>query len=50
MACDVMPVAVNGAPLTVDEVLRFEALPLGALASRRAVVRWSDVTEGECAR
>jgi hypothetical protein len=29
---------------TVVEVLRFEDLPLG---SRRAVVRWSDGTEGE---
>ena len=35
---------------TVEEVLRFEELPLGALASRRAVVRWSDGTVGECAR
>ena len=34
----------------VEEVLRFEDLPLGALASRRAIVRWSDGTEGECAR
>ena len=34
----------------VEEVLRFEDLPAGALASRRAIVRWSDGTEGECAR
>ena len=34
----------------VEEVLRFEDLPVGALASRRAVVRWSDGTESEAAR
>ena len=34
----------------VQEVLRFEELPLGSLASRRAVVRWSDGTEGEAVR
>jgi hypothetical protein len=34
----------------VDEVLRFEDLPLGSLASRRAIVRWSDGTEGEAIR
>ncbi len=32
---------------TVVEVLRFEDLPPGELASRRAVVRWSDGTVGE---
>jgi hypothetical protein len=26
----------------VEEVLRFEELPPGSMASRRAVVRWSD--------
>ena len=31
----------------VVEVLRFEDLPLGSRGSRRAVVRWSDGTEGE---
>ena len=35
---------------TVEEVLRFEDLPLGSLGSRRAVVRWSDGTEGEALR
>ena len=35
---------------TVVEVLRFEDLPLGSLASRRAVVRWSDGSEGEALR
>jgi hypothetical protein len=35
---------------TVEEVLRFEDLPLGSLGSRRAVVRWSDDTEGEALR
>jgi hypothetical protein len=34
----------------VEEVLRFEELPLGSLASRRALVRWSDGTEDEAAR
>ena len=32
---------------TVAEVLRFEDLPLGSRGSRRAIVRWSDGTEGE---
>ena len=32
---------------TVVEVLRFEDLPLGSRGSRRAIVRWSDGTEGE---
>jgi hypothetical protein len=41
---------LDGARPIVEEVLRFEELPLGALASRRAVVRWSDGTESECAR
>jgi hypothetical protein len=35
---------------TVEEVLAFEDLPPGSLASRRAVVRWSDGTEGEALR
>jgi hypothetical protein len=35
---------------TVVEVLRFEDLPLGSLAGRRAVVRWSDGSEGEALR
>ena len=35
---------------TVEEVLRFEDLPLGSRGSRRAVVRWSDGTEGEALR
>src|SRR5438477_156807 len=35
---------------TVELVLRFEELPPGSLASRRAVVRWSDGTEGEALR
>ena len=32
---------------TVVEVLRFEDLPPGSPGSRRAVVRWSDGSEGE---
>jgi hypothetical protein len=31
--------------LIVEEVLRFEDLPLGSLGTRRAVVRWSDGSE-----
>jgi hypothetical protein len=34
----------------VVEVLAFEDLPVGSLASPRAVVRWSDDTEGEALR
>jgi hypothetical protein len=29
----------------VEEVLRFEDLPLGSAGTRRAIVRWSDGTE-----
>ena len=35
---------------TVEEVLRFEDVPPGELASRRAVVRWGDRTGGEALR
>lgn len=35
---------------TVELVLSFEDLPAGSLGSRRAVVRWSDGTEGEALR
>jgi hypothetical protein len=31
----------------IENVLRFEDLPVGSSASRRAVVRWSDGTESE---
>jgi hypothetical protein len=34
----------------VVEVVAIEPLPLGANASRRAVVRWSDGSEGEALR
>jgi len=35
-------------PITiVEEVLRFEDLPLGSHGTRRAVVRWSDGSESE---
>jgi hypothetical protein len=34
----------------VEEVLRFEELPPGSQGSRRAVVRWSDGTEGKAIR
>lgn len=35
---------------TVVEVLAFENLPPGEMASRRAVVLWSDGTQGETLR
>jgi hypothetical protein len=38
---------VSSAVAVVEEVLRFEDLPVGSLGTRRAVVRWSDGTEGE---
>ena len=38
---------MNQAAVVVEEVLRFEDLPVGSMASRRAVVRWSDGTESE---
>jgi hypothetical protein len=31
----------------LEEVLRFEDLPLGSSGTRSAVVRWSDGTEGQ---
>ncbi len=39
--------AVSSAAPVVEEVLGFEDLPVGSLGTRRAVVRWSDGTEGE---
>jgi hypothetical protein len=39
--------AQTGDSPTVEEVLRFEDLPIRSMASRRAVVGWSDGTEGE---
>ena len=35
---------------TVAEVLAFENLPTGEMASRRALVLWSDGTQGEALR
>jgi hypothetical protein len=32
---------------TVTDIVRFEDLPLGSRGSRRAMVRWSDGSEGE---
>jgi hypothetical protein len=43
-------ISVNPGNPIVEEVLRFEELALGSLANRRAVVRWSDGTEGEAIR
>jgi hypothetical protein len=40
----------EGSAPTVELVLRFEDLPIGSMGSRRAVVRWSDGTEGEALR
>ena len=34
----------------MTEVVRFEDLPLGPRGSRRALVRWSDGSEGEALR
>jgi hypothetical protein len=39
--------AVSAVAPVVEEVLRFEDLPVGSLGTRRAVVRWSDGSEGE---
>jgi hypothetical protein len=41
---------VNPAAVVVEEVLRFDDLPVGSMASRRAVVCWSDGTETEALR
>jgi hypothetical protein len=38
---------VSASSPVVEEVLRFEDLPLGSSGSRRAVVRWTDGSEGE---
>jgi hypothetical protein len=38
--------AVSPAAPIVEEVLRFEDLPVDSLGTRRAVVSWSDGTEG----
>jgi hypothetical protein len=37
--------AVSAAAAVVEEVLRFEDLPVGSLGTRRAIVRWSDGSE-----
>jgi hypothetical protein len=34
----------------VEQVLRFENLPIGSSGSRRAIVRWSDGSEDEALR
>jgi len=41
---------VNQAAVVVEEVLRFEDLPVGSMASRRVIVRWSDGSESEALR
>jgi hypothetical protein len=41
------PVSSPAPAPIVQEVLRFEDVPLGSLGTRRAVVRWSDGTESE---
>ena len=43
-------ISVNPGNPIVEEVLRLEDLPPGSLGSRRAIVRWSDGTEGEAVR
>ena len=42
-------VTSDSAP-TVQEVIRFEQLPIGSMASRRVLVRWTDGSEGEALR
>jgi hypothetical protein len=44
-----MPVSSQSEPTVVD-VLAFENLPPGEMASRRALVLWSDGTQGEAIR
>jgi hypothetical protein len=44
------PIADRETSPVVQEVLRFEELPLGSLGTRRAVVRWRDGSEGEAIR
>lgn len=39
------PVSSRAPEPIVDQVLRFEDLPLGSAGTRRAIVRWSDGTE-----
>jgi hypothetical protein len=39
------PMSIPTSEPIVEEVLRFEDLPLGSAGTRRAVVRWSDGTE-----
>jgi hypothetical protein len=39
--------AVSSAAPVVEEILRFADLLVGSLGTRRAVVRWSDGTDGE---
>jgi hypothetical protein len=41
--------AVNAPPIepVVEEVIRFENLPIGSAGSRRAIVRWTDGTESD---
>lgn len=39
------PVSSRASEPIVDQVLRFEDLPLGSAGTRRAIVRWSDGTE-----
>jgi hypothetical protein len=41
------PVSATPPNPVVDEVLCFESLPVGSSADRRAIVRWSDGTEGQ---
>ena len=43
------PVPTVSAP-TVQEVIGFEQLPIGSMASRRVLVRWSGGSEGEALR
>ncbi len=44
------PVCSSESSPTVEEVVRFEGLPFGALGGRRAVARWSDGSVSEAIR
>jgi hypothetical protein len=43
---DTVAAVRSSAPATVQQVVRLEELPLGSAGSRRAIVRWSDGSQG----
>lgn len=46
---DMVDVVTSSEPV-IEEVLRIEDLPIGSMATRRALVGWSDGTESEALR